>query len=108
MKLRAVEISNFKSFEHARLDNFELVNAITGPNNEGKSSVLEAISTLGHRGSTMPGGLNLDKFLQTRSIEPTGFKITLEMEPAESDLRSLGISPSRYLRDGIAGIKYEL
>jgi len=39
------EVKNFRGFEHLVLEQFKLVNLVSGPNNIGKTSLLEAIFT---------------------------------------------------------------
>ncbi len=46
MKYRDISIENFRSISKLKLDNFRRVNLITGRNNSGKTSVLEALFLL--------------------------------------------------------------
>ena len=42
-KISFIEIENFKTFERIKIDDFEMVNLISGKNNLGKTALLEAI-----------------------------------------------------------------
>lgn len=44
--IRSFEVDGFRAFRHLRIDTFGRVNIITGKNNSGKSSLLEAIRIL--------------------------------------------------------------
>jgi len=41
--IKDIEISNFRCFEHTKIEGFERVNLIGGKNNSGKTALLEAI-----------------------------------------------------------------
>ena len=43
MKFSSMHIANFRAIENLKIDNFKQVNLITGRNNSGKSTVLEAL-----------------------------------------------------------------
>lgn len=44
--MQSIELSNFKNFQHLKIDNLGSINLIVGRNNAGKSTLLEAISIL--------------------------------------------------------------
>lgn len=46
MFIRSLEVDGFRAFRHLRIETFGRVNIITGKNNSGKSSLLEAIRIL--------------------------------------------------------------
>jgi AAA15 family ATPase/GTPase len=50
--LDSVTIDGFRGLRNLRLDNLGLINILVGPNNCGKTSVLEALSTMKIRIST--------------------------------------------------------
>ena len=41
--IKDIEISNFRCFEHTKIEGFERVNLIGGKNNSGKPVLLEAL-----------------------------------------------------------------
>ena len=43
--LPSLEIQNFRAFEHLRIERLGRVNLITGKNNVGKTSLLEAVQS---------------------------------------------------------------
>jgi AAA15 family ATPase/GTPase len=47
MLLYTIEIKNYRSLEHVKLDNLQHFNVLIGRNNAGKSSVFLALSQLG-------------------------------------------------------------
>ena len=49
MLLTSLEIENFRSLEHVKLEDIGLVNILIGRNNSGKSSVFKALQTLRDR-----------------------------------------------------------
>ena len=49
--LESLEIENFRSFRHLKINQLGRVNLIVGKNNVGKTSLLEALSIYAHRGS---------------------------------------------------------
>lgn len=115
MQLVAIELSNYKSFaQRARIDGLKTVNALIGPNNQGKSSVLEAIATLWWlNGGDVAGHGNLADHMSTRlrrrSPDDTNqeFGLTVEFSLDEQDLDKLGFSRDEGLLRSIKGIKYE-
>lgn len=62
--MKSIEILNFKTFNHLKIDNLGLVNLIVGKNNSGKSTLLEAISIIASGGNM--GWLR--KLLEIRGI----------------------------------------
>jgi len=49
--LPSLEIKNFRLFKHLQIEHLAQINLITGKNNVGKTTLLEAINILGHGGS---------------------------------------------------------
>ncbi|MDP9478952.1 MAG: AAA family ATPase [Actinomycetota bacterium] len=91
-----MEIENFRSLEHVRLDGIDRFNVLIGRNNSGKSSVLGALELLGRVLSNRdPGGVGWDRVLSrldaSRSL---GVELTFELGPVERssffDLLGLG------------------
>ncbi len=41
--IKSVEIENYKNFKHLKMENFKLINFITGQNDTGKTNLLEAL-----------------------------------------------------------------
>jgi AAA15 family ATPase/GTPase len=52
--LEAVEISDFKSIKHVRIEGLSKINVFFGPNNSGKSSILQAIALIAQSSSRSP------------------------------------------------------
>lgn len=50
-KMKSIEISNYKTFRHLKINDLGAVNLIVGKNNAGKSTLLEAISILASGGN---------------------------------------------------------
>jgi AAA15 family ATPase/GTPase len=50
VKLDSLEIRGFRAFEHLRIEKLGRVNLITGKNNVGKTSLLEAVRLYAHKG----------------------------------------------------------
>ncbi|MEW6234102.1 MAG: AAA family ATPase [Candidatus Omnitrophota bacterium] len=49
--LPSLEIKNFRLFKHLQIEHLAQINLITGKNNVGKTTLLEAINIYGHQGS---------------------------------------------------------
>ena len=81
MNIKTLEITNFRSFNHFEVEGFGGVNLITGKNNSGKSTLLEAIRILTTEGSpsTLWSILDYREELDSRlddserSVTPEGF-----------------------------------
>lgn len=54
LRLPSLEIHNFRAFDHLRIETLGRVNLITGRNNVGKTSVLEAVYLYARRGAALP------------------------------------------------------
>ena len=81
MLLYALEIKNYRSLEHIKLDNLQQFNVLIGRNNAGKSSVLLALAQLGFalKGQGMPGEVLTDRDA-SRSVE-----IILTFKPSNQE-----------------------
>lgn len=81
MLLHTIEIKNYRSLEHVKLDNLQHFNVLIGRNNAGKSSVFLALAQIGQvlQGQSMPAEVLTDRD-QSRSVEihlifkPTGME----------------------------------
>ncbi len=92
MKLTSFAVKNYKSVRHqASLDSLQTVNALIGPNNEGKSTVLEALymARRVHPSRAFPNSENPEEFMLERisdkSIENV-FEIQLTIEFNDKEL----------------------
>ena len=64
-----IEINNFRSIGHLKIDDFSRVNVFLGQNNSGKSSVLEAITlSLGMSNPDLPQNINAVRTRRPLSI----------------------------------------
>src|SRR5258706_7743058 len=70
MLLHSVEIKNYRSLEHVKLENLQHFNVLIGRNNAGKSSVFLALEQLGRvfQGNAFPPEVLTDRDL-TLSLE---------------------------------------
>jgi len=88
MLLYTIEIKNYRSLEHIKLDKLQHFNVLIGRNNAGKSSVFLALSQLGQilQGQSMPPEVLTDRD-QRRSVEiDVTFKPTSQEREALIDL----------------------
>jgi AAA ATPase domain len=89
MLLKSLEIKNYRSLEHVKLDNLGNFNVLIGRNNAGKSSVFLALSQLGqalHNGQQIPFDVLIERN-QHKSIEiHLTFKLTNEERGNHIDL----------------------
>jgi AAA15 family ATPase/GTPase len=106
MKYKDLSIANFRSINELKLDNFRQVNLITGRNNSGKTSVLEALFLLsGMSNPQLAVSINNFRNLILTKNEDFGFifhDLDFSTEPIINGLldmsrRSLRIKP-RYSR----------
>src|SRR6266852_4717653 len=71
MLLHSLEISNYRSLEHIKLDNLQQFNVLIGRNNAGKSSVFQALYDLNNIYAGI-GGISADVLTghdNTRALE---------------------------------------
>jgi hypothetical protein len=54
LRLPSLEVHNFRAFEHLKIEHLGRVNLVTGRNNVGKTSVLEAIHLFARSGGALP------------------------------------------------------
>src|SRR5713101_5648263 len=54
LRLPSLEIHNFRAFDHLQIETLGRVNLITGQNNVGKTSVLEAVYLYARGGAGLP------------------------------------------------------
>src|SRR5215212_2068407 len=54
LRLTSLEIRNFRAFDHLQIERLGRVNLITGRNNVGKTSLLEAVYLYSHNGAALP------------------------------------------------------
>src|SRR5260370_599844 len=82
MLLHTIEIKNYRSLEHVKLDNLQNFNVLIGRNNAGKSSVFLALSQLGQMlqsQAQMPAEVLIDRD-QSKSVE-----IHLTFKPTDKE-----------------------
>src|SRR5437879_3639981 len=68
LRLPSLEIRNFRAFDHLQIESLGRVNLITGRNNVGKTSVLEAVYLYARGG----GALSLHAILSSRDEFASG------------------------------------
>ncbi len=81
--INSVEIKNYRSLKNLRLDDLSSVNLITGKNNTGKSTLLEAIALYASRG---------DRFLINELLQNRGEnfkKFEENKDPTELNIKTL-------------------
>ncbi len=92
-RLRSLELRNFKSIAHGRVD-FKALTVIVGKNSSGKSSLLQAIRLLAQAarsnalGSEFPlngKSVQMGTFQATRTFGTEGSEVTLQMTVAAAD-----------------------
>jgi hypothetical protein len=90
LRLPNLEIRNFRAFDHLRIEALGRVNLITGQNNVGKTSVLEAVYLFARGGA----GLPLYEILCSRDefAGDSGRELPDESWPPSSD-RELTVYP---------------
>src|SRR5438876_11683118 len=90
LRLPSLEIHNFRAFDHLQIEALGRVNLITGQNNVGKTSVLEAVYLYARRGA----GLALYELLCSRDefAGDSGGEIPDESWRASSE-RDLAVYP---------------
>lgn len=83
MLLTSLEIENFRSLEHVKLDSIDSINVLIGRNNAGKTSVFHALQTL--RDRIIGGaGIALEPLLTDREVSRT-WCMTLEFNLLSSE-----------------------
>src|SRR2546423_13763256 len=88
MLLHSVEIKNYRSLEHVKLENLQHFNVLIGRNNAGKSSVFLALEQLGrlYQGHVFPQEVLTDRD-SNRALEiQLTFKPTQQEREAFIDL----------------------
>src|SRR5262245_20037887 len=89
LRLPSLEVRNFRAFDHLQIESLGRVNLITGRNNVGKTSVLEAVYLYARAGA----GLALHERLRSRDEFAGGPALAL---PDESWSGSSGREPTIY------------
>lgn len=90
--LPSLEIKNFRAFRHLTIEKLGRVNLITGKNNVGKSSLLEALLVYAERGTPMALGQVLSargEFRYLHEKAPDMFAFPGEQQLARPDVTSL-------------------
>jgi len=77
MLLQSLEIKNYRSLEHVKLDNLQQFNVLIGRNNAGKSSVLGALSFL----SDVLANRGFNSDIITAKDATRSLEITLQFKP---------------------------
>src|SRR6266568_203976 len=81
MLLHSLEISNYRSLEHIKLDNLQQFNVLIGRNNAGKSSVFQALYDL----NNIYAGVGISADVLTRHDNTRALEINLTFKPTRQE-----------------------
>jgi predicted ATPase len=112
--LKAVEISNFKSIKHVRIEELGKINVFFGPNNSGKSSILQAIALLAQSSGRQP--IYDGNFVKLSKFENVVFgkdprnniEISVKFKLSEEEVREINelIKGSPYEKSDLTQVEY--